>query len=838
MDAIAETHHASAAIQGLMSRARELMAARHAHPARTVVLLPFAHLLQPAREAWAREVPDGFAPRFETTATWSSASWFEPGDHDVTGEIARDLLTASELIEQAGLSSHVDLLAPRLAEAAVQLATVACAVPPAERHAWAARMRSALAPGLDNAVLLHESALARIAIEWVAASAFRTDALFESETLEGVDLLVAIQGIHTDALGDALMRRFGDKAIVLEMPAPAGPGNIALHEAVDPADEAERAAACVLRHVREGRVPVALVAIDRVLTRRIRAMLEHGGAAIRDETGWKLSTTRAASHVMLALRSCVHGAGTDNVIDWLKNSPAWAPGSVLSIERRVRREGIREWRHVRGTDLTEGSQAILDGVNALREAMQDTRALAQWLVQLWTLLQASGQWRDLESDAAGQQVITALHLSETARAEFAQFAPAARRMTLAEFMAWASDTLEAGKFTPPAVTPEQVVILPIHQLFGRPFAALVMPGCDEVRLPASPEPAGMWTASQRALLGLPTRDMLEEETRQAWAHALQTPHGDILWRCSDAAGEDVLPSPLVQALRLGGMGRPGEDARLARAVLATGTARPAAVGRLLPIEALSASSYDDLRACPYRFFARRQLGLQEPDEIDLDLDKRDFGNWLHQVLSAFHQQLAQGGGNTSDRRQLLDETASRVTRDMRLDDGEFLPFSAAWAQARDGYLDWLAKHEATERASFESAERDEERTFAGVRLFGRIDRIDRLPGGDRIVMDYKTENVEKTRGRVREPGEDTQLAFYAALLDEGALRAAYINIGERGETKTVEHKDIAQARDMLLAGIAHDLQRITGGEALAALGEGVACDYCAARGLCRKDFWA
>ena len=43
---------------------------------------------------------------------------------------------------------------------------------------------------------------------------------------------------------------------------------------------------------------------------------------------------------------------------------------------------------------------------------------------------------------------------------------------------------------------------------------------------------------------------------------------------------------------------------------------------------------------------------------------------------------------------------------------------------------------------------------------------------------------------------------------------------------------------MLLAGIAHDLQRIGQGQALAALGEGTACEYCAARGLCRKDFWA
>ena len=27
------------------------------------------------------------------------------------------------------------------------------------------------------------------------------------------------------------------------------------------------------------------------------------------------------------------------------------------------------------------------------------------------------------------------------------------------------------------------------------------------------------------------------------------------------------------------------------------------------------------------------------------------------------------------------------------------------------------------------------------------------------------------------------------------------------------------------------------GEPLPALGEGKACEYCAARGLCRKDFW-
>src|SRR5437868_14273556 len=98
MDAIAETHHATLAMRALMSQVRECLARHAAHPARTVVLLPFIHLLQAAREAWAREVPTGFAPRFETTKTWSGLLSFEPDDGGVTGDVARDLLSAHMLL--------------------------------------------------------------------------------------------------------------------------------------------------------------------------------------------------------------------------------------------------------------------------------------------------------------------------------------------------------------------------------------------------------------------------------------------------------------------------------------------------------------------------------------------------------------------------------------------------------------------------------------------------------------------------------------------------------------------------------------------------------------------
>ena len=134
--------------------------------------------------------------------------------------------------------------------------------------------------------------------------------------------------------------------------------------------------------------------------------------------------------------------------------------------------------------------------------------------------------------------------------------------------------------------------------------------------------------------------------------------------------------------------------------------------------------------------------------------------------------------------------------------------------------------------------RDHEVVLGPVKLVGRIDRIDRGADGRALVMDYKTESAQATRDRMKQPLEDTQLAFYAALLAEPALQAAYLNVSERGDVVPVPHTDVERARELLLAAIADDLARIEAGAAMPALGEGRACEYCGARGLCRRDFWS
>jgi len=421
--------------------------------------------------------------------------------------------------------------------------------------------------------------------------------------------------------------------------------------------------------------------------------------------------------------------------------------------------------------------------------------------------------------------------------QWQQLPQAARRFTLADFSAWVNEVLEAVNFKPAQPGVEQVVILPFNQLLGRDAAALVLAGCDEVRLPPSPEPPGPWTAAQRAMLGLPSREALEQEQRAGWRSALCTAHCDVLWRTSDDSGEPVLASSLVQLLMLEGRAAPAADPRDSREVAAQPVPKPVPAGTHLPLAQLSASAYEDLRRCPYRFFALRQMGLQEASEIDTELDKRDFGNWLHKVLGSFHEALRSKPLPAGpERAQLLDAIADQVTHAQGLEEGEFLPFSAAWPQAREGYLEWLAKHEA-QGAVFEQAESEHEMQLGPVKLVGRIDRIDRMPDGSLLVMDYKTEGRQTTAERIKQPVEDTQLAFYAALLEEDTLAAAYVNVGERGKTERMDQPAVVQARDLLVESILHDLSRIEGGAEMPALGEGFACEFCAARGLCRKDWW-
>lgn len=830
--------------QGWLARIAAHMRARDAHPARTVVLLPYAQLMPLAARLWAQVHPDGFAPRFETTQNWSrSLGGFTPVATDITFDAALDVLTARAMLERTSLGAQADAATPLLLEAAQQLGALAAAMPPTERAAWGVRARSAALTGMDAGALALEAAVAQLAVVWAANSSYASDVLFEPRVIEATDCLIALQGFQPDPLPAALQAVWGERMAVLSLNGELMQADVipAFHNTRDAQDEAQRAAACVLQHVNAGRTPVALVAIDRALTRRVRAMLASCGLQIRDETGWKLSTSRAGAHVMGALRACAWNAASDAVLDWLKNAPAFDAAAARQLEAQLRRQPLREWRGVPAvleTSEKPALAALLTEIETLRDSLQRARPLPQWLLALRELLRRSGHWALLQDDVAGDKVLATLRLLDVGSALPTDALWAQRRLSLTDFTRWVDQALEAASFTPEYPPQEQAVILPLAQLLGRPFGAVVLPGCDEVRLNPSPEPPGLWTAAQRAALGLPAREALEVALRAAWQHALCTPQVDLLWRSGDDGGEPLLPSPLVQVLHLQVGDGQAIDPRVQREVVPAPVARPMPAAPQLDVTRLSASAYSDLRHCPYRFFALRQLGLKEAEELEVDLDKRDFGLWLHAVLQAFHEQLqTTPQADAATRRALIDAAATQVTQSMRLAEEEFLPFQAAWPRVRNGYLEWLAGHEAA-GLHFEEGERWQEQPLGAFTLVGRLDRIDQAGSGEVMVIDYKTESSTVTAKRIKEPFEDTQLAFYAALQPHDTLRAAYVNVSEKEGSKTFEQKDVVAVRDALVEGIAHDLQQIASGAPLPALGEGDACEFCAARGLCRRDFWA
>ena len=839
MTAIAENDGATAtsgvlnAWHGLLARIDAELRQLAAHPARSVVLLPYAQLMPLAARLWAAQFPDAFAPRFETTRNWATrAGWFTPGPHDLSFDHGRDLLTAATLLEGAGLAAQRALLAGPLVEQATQLGQIAASLPPALRPDWAEQARGALPPVGDGPLAL-EAAVGRIAIAWAGGSDYATDVLFAPRVADALDALLIVPGLLPDPLTETLAEHYFEKAVRLQPESDAALGHIALHTCADAEDEAERAAACVLRQIEVGRVPVALIAGDRLLTRRINALLIERGAQLRDETGWKLSTTHAAAQLMAALHACAPRASTDEVLDWLKLAPAFDARQQRALERRLRRDAVRGWPQAA---LLTGDQPLTQHIESLRAPMMAARPLVDWLPALRTLLQGCGLWPLLAADVAGNAVIDALGLSDEALADWRDWPAAQRRMGLAEFTRWVGEALEAASFRPPHPAAAQVVVLPLTQLLGRPFAALVLPGADEQRLPAAPEPPGPWSAAQRQALHLPTREDLRDAQAAAWALALRVPQVDVLWRNTDDSGEPLLPSPLVQSLQLQELAALGAEGREARFIQIRPTERPQPRGDALPTQPLSASGYEMLRACPYRFFALRQLGLAEEGELDVDIDKRDWGNWLHDTLRGFHEALRVAPD--ADRLTLIDAAAEAATEALGpgLEPGEFMPFAVAWPTLRDAYLQWLAKHEAG-GAQFKLAEESIDTQRGPLRLKGQIDRIDEVTDGATLLIDYKTEPLARTRDRIKAGNEDTQLPFYALLSGADAPRAAYLNLAEREAPSLHELPELPMLAAQLYEGMAYDLARIAAGEPLPALGEGSVCGWCDARGLCRKDFW-
>ena len=340
---------------------------------------------------------------------------------------------------------------------------------------------------------------------------------------------------------------------------------------------------------------------------------------------------------------------------------------------------------------------------------------------------------------------------------------------------------------------------------------LLLTGLQEGCVPASTGDDSILPDSLRRRLGLAddrrrqARDsvLLRQmiETRQSEGR-----HMRIVVSRHSANGDPRLPSRLLFAC----------DAKEAARRVARFTDRPKAAAPALfpagteralrpplpsvpdqPLTELSVTAFGDYLACPYRFYLRHVLKLDEQDDSQDEMDRRLFGTLIHACLDVFGKwgpfealEAATIRGYLQD--QLASESRKRfgahpspaVQLQIRQASRRLAAFAEWQAQsAKDG---WAIQPDFSEKELTASIDVD------GVpfTIRGRLDRVDYHRGSDQYrILDYKTGDAGKDpeeKHRKKKPGTtdaqwiDLQLPLYRLLLASNRVPLDKIAPGEMG----------------------------------------------------------
>jgi ATP-dependent helicase/nuclease subunit B len=269
---------------------------------------------------------------------------------------------------------------------------------------------------------------------------------------------------------------------------------------------------------------------------------------------------------------------------------------------------------------------------------------------------------------------------------------------------------------------------------------------------------------------------------------------------------------------------------------------------------VSISGYNSLVACPYQFYARHILRLNELDEVQETIEKREYGERVHVILQKFHERYPQVIGHAAEEMETaLRQISEEVFADLLAQDFTARAWLARWFRSLPAYLEWQAGNEA-QGWRYAEAESKFDWQLEGVRLRGRIDRLDVRAQEKRVlregrceaagnppayslrVLDYKTQSDQLLRNKLREPGEDVQLACYAYAHE--AADAAFVSI-ENGKVKLVEPADdVPQLAQLNVERLVQVMAQIRAGAGMPANGIDAICGYCEMRGVCRRGEWS
>ena len=614
--------------------------------------------------------------------------------------------------------------------------------------------------------------------------------------------------------------------------------------------EARAAAMQVRLWLSEGRQRIAVVVQDRVVARRVRALLERAEVLVADESGWTFSTLSVSTVLDRWLTALQSDFYHHDLLDLLKSPYIFADISaserkeaVYQLERLLRKHGVMSGLGAYA-NLALQHEALAQALERLRRAAGllnhgKRRSLAEWLDAMLASLKILSIDTGLQQDEAGLLLLKAF---ECWRQELADDAG---RYGFNEWRRWLAQQLDTETFRDTGIE-STVCFTHLAATRWRAFDAVLLLGCDADRLPGVNKEGRWFNDAVRSALGLATRSMHAARQRDD-LHALLALNENVLvtWQ-KEKDGETRLLSPFLQLLRdeqEQAHGKDLSDTRLhayladedACSVTLPHSAQPDPVASADAVpDTISVSGYNSLVACPYQFHARHILHLNELDEVQEAIEKRDYGERVHEILHRFHERYPQASGHPAEEMDsVLRSISEEVFADLLLQDFAAHAWLERWYKSLPAYLDWQMENEK-EGWRYTWAEIDFNMQLDGVILRGRIDRIDRKMDEKR-VFDYKTQSDQLLRNKLKEPGEDVQLACYAHA--QQATYAAFVSI-ESGKVKTVPlPQDVTELARLYVERLESVMARIRTGAVLPANGIEQACVYCEMRGLCRKGMW-
>jgi ATP-dependent helicase/nuclease subunit B len=624
------------------------------------------------------------------------------------------------------------------------------------------------------------------------------------------------------------------------------PPGLSLCEAASLEDEALRGAQTIVRWLESGKLRVAIIAQDRVVARRIRALLERAQIFVADETGWKLSTTRTAAAIGAFLDLVATRAETAALLDFLKSPFVLADivdksTQVMAIESALR-----------GANVTGGWDAVFGAVTdnaAARDMLQriadqarlfaGRKTLREWIEVSDRALMALGMRDALAKDAAGSQVIAMFG------ALMLECGTSDHVFSFSEWRSFVGLQLEATPFAAPDFD-RRVVMLQLNGARLRSFDAVLMVGADAEHLPSRNNETLFFANAVRRELGLATRESRQRMQLRDFTELLVSSRQVVLSWQSRKNGEPNTRSRWIERLQLT-LDRAGAEPipehRISidpLSLVPRPVQKPAPRAPQLLPRTLSASGYNSLVACPYQFFASRMLGLSPLEELSDMPEKRDYGDWLHKILTTYHETLRDQGVAMHERAALLVDISENIFRSEVARTAAALGYYARWQKIIPSYLAWANEREA-KGWFFLAGEQWFEKSLSWpggtITLHGRIDRIDRNEAGECAVLDYKTKSVQALRDKLRER-EDHQLAFYGMLSGTPVAHAHYVALeavkDKTGDAAAPSYDEWQRAlQDQLV----RTMQAVALGASLPAAGIEQVCQYCDVRGLCRKGVW-